>query len=151
MDRRVDDTSNTSLAHIIDDIGSPVFNTTAGHGRSVGVDRDNGIGLHASHRFQCSFQPCHFLFFAHFLGTGTRRESTNINHRSAFTDNLIGPFCNLMFGLFAAACIETVGRTVEDSHDFRAAEVYQSASYIDGIIYRFHTLQSYYILLDNAN
>ena len=151
MDRRVDDTRNSSLTHIIDNISSPVFNAVTSYVGAIGIYRHNGVWLLTSHNLQRSFQSCHLFLFTHLFGSRACRKCTNINHRSTFLNNLIGAFGNVMFGLFATAHIETIGCAVEDSHHFWRGEIYQFASNVEGIAYWFHIVQSYYISCYNPN
>ena len=119
--------------NIVDDICATFFHT---HTRHVSAERINGngyIGSEAAHNLQPPAQPRHFLLRAYVVCPGARRVGTDVDHRAPFVEDFLHAVLNLRFGLLAAACVERVGRYVENAHYLRAGQFDEPPAAVDGV------------------
>ena len=135
MYRRVDDARQTAFAHIVDDVGTPVVDAPTGECRTVGVYRDHGFGNLAAHDVESPAQSPPLFLFAHFIGTRTGREGSDVYHAAALGQYLLCAHSYLALGLLAAALVEAVGRHIDYSHDLRMRKVHKASTYIQRIFH----------------
>ena len=118
LQRRIDHARDATLAHVVDDVGSHLLYYHSCHVGTVGIDRENGLGLLAAHDGQGEAQAAHLLLrYLHAAWAGG--EATHVDHGAALLDDLVGTAGDALLGLYARPGEKRVGRAVEDSHDLR--------------------------------